>query len=436
MEFLTALPADLVAAADPSARAAAPLLRPADADGKAPTAAMPFELCLALLTTPLPDGESWPAAGKELPVVPLEPVLADAAAGTAPELLPGLLPAAVADAALQARLRFMEPPPTGVATEAAALTLSSIETKPAEVASTTLPGGETTVATDALASLTSGELEPTAALATAEALQGTEPEIASAPAKSALAPSWLEAFTHERRLQRPSSATLADVRAAASSAGTTAAPAGQTPPNFFAAMPVADASQPVRNGLQHIELPKLLAPVPTVGGEGTTIAQPDWLPPATHSGAMSAAASTTALPGTPVDLRSPNGPETFAHRVQWLVDQHVGEAHIKLNPPELGAVDVKISLVDDKTYVQLTTATAAARDELSQSLPRLRELFTVSGLELGGASVHNGRDGHPARHGYGAEAPGSLPFAPFSDDGEDVPAFLPRRTLGRIDLFA
>jgi flagellar hook-length control protein FliK len=120
--------------------------------------------------------------------------------------------------------------------------------------------------------------------------------------------------------------------------------------------------------------------------------------------------------------------------VQWLVDQRVGEAHIKLNPPELGAVDVKVSLVDDKTYVQLTTATAAARDELAQSLPRLRELLTVSGLELGGASVHNGRDGREPGHHHGASVPER--GAAFAELGDEPSRGVPRRVLGRIDIFA
>jgi flagellar hook-length control protein FliK len=311
----------------------------------------------------------------------------------------------------------------------------SIEAPPVEVAAPATRGDQTAAATEALAPPVPGDLELNMALATElAALEGMEPESASAAAKSALAPSWLEAFTHERRMQRPTVAAPADLRAAASAA-TTATSAALTPHSVITAAPPADALQAVLGGTRQIELPKLLATAVAMGGEGTSIAQPDWLPPATQSSAASAAVSA-APPGTPVDLRSPNGPETFAHRVQWLVDQQVGEAHIKLNPPELGAVEVKISLVDDKTYVQLTTATAAAREELSQSLSRLRELFAQSGLELGGASVHNGRDGHSARHGYGADAPDSRPFAPFSDDGEDMPAFLPRRTLGSIDVFA
>jgi len=123
--------------------------------------------------------------------------------------------------------------------------------------------------------------------------------------------------------------------------------------------------------------------------------------------------------GAAIDTRADNWHEALASRVQVLVDQHVGEAHIKLNPPELGAVDIKISLVDDKTFVQLTAANSAARDELTQSLPRLRELLSASGLSLGGASVHGGSAG---QNGGGPAprlvVPAYMPFAGANDEFE------------------
>jgi len=139
--------------------------------------------------------------------------------------------------------------------------------------------------------------------------------------------------------------------------------------------------------------------------------------------------------GAAIDTRADNWHEALASRVQVLVDQHVGEAHIKLNPPELGAVDIKISLVDDKTFVQLTAANSAARDELTQSLPRLRELLSASGLSLGGASVHGGSAG---QNGGGPAprlvVPAYMPFAGANDEFEPRPAAA--RATGRIDLFA
>ncbi len=122
-----------------------------------------------------------------------------------------------------------------------------------------------------------------------------------------------------------------------------------------------------QNAARRAELAKVLLPTSASAiADASGVAQADLLPAAGTAGnAGHAVGRDQAAPGTPVDTRSPTWHEAFASRVQWLVDHDVGEAHIKLNPPELGAVDVKISLVDDKTFVQLTTATAAARDEVS-----------------------------------------------------------------------
>jgi hypothetical protein len=139
-------------------------------------------------------------------------------------------------------------------------------------------------------------------------------------------------------------------------------------------------------------------------------------------------------PPAAVDLGAPRWNEALANRIHFMIDHDVGEARIKLNPPELGALDVKIAMHDDKTYVQLAAASAAARDELTQNLPRLRELLAMSGLNLGGATVSDGG------HGREPKAP-DAPFArtlPASDLGAESSPALPRvaRSTARIDLYA
>jgi flagellar hook-length control protein FliK len=212
-----------------------------------------------------------------------------------------------------------------------------------------------------------------------------------------------------------------------------------------AAVRSADTSTVAPRSLRRGDASHFVAgPVPALA-DAAPAAAAEWLPPVATPGAAApsptAASAPSALPQAPVDTSAPRWHEAFAGRVQWLVDQRVGEARIKLNPPELGAVDVKISLVEDKTYVQLTAATAAARDELAQSLPRLRELFTASGLELGGASVHGGgRGGHAGAGGGGGG------YDPAPRYGADLPALeLPvppergrpgLRAAGAIDVFA
>ena len=162
-------------------------------------------------------------------------------------------------------------------------------------------------------------------------------------------------------------------------------------------------------------------------------------------GAHATAASTAPAPSTAppssgdaIDTNAARWHEALATRIQWLVDHDIGEAKIKLNPPELGALDVKIALQDDKTYVQMVAHSASARDELAQSLPRLRELLSAGGLELGGATVSAG---HDERGAFGSATPQPIArVAAFASAVEDAVPDAPRMRLGAgaavIDTFA
>jgi flagellar hook-length control protein FliK len=227
-----------------------------------------------------------------------------------------------------------------------------------------------------------------------------------------------------------SSAVLADLRTAQLDPAVAPPPIGEI--TDAAARPAQRDSR-----LDVVTLPATTSPSATDTTAAPTTGAA--LAPAhSHSAASPATAPPTTLAGqsTPIDTRADHWHEALASRVQVLVDQHVGEAHIKLNPPELGSVDIKISLVDDKTFVQLTAGSSAARDELTQSLPKLRELLSAGGLSLGGASVHGGSAG---AGGYATASHVGVPaYTPFAFAESDEPeAVRPMRgPAGRIDLFA
>jgi hypothetical protein len=110
---------------------------------------------------------------------------------------------------------------------------------------------------------------------------------------------------------------------------------------------------------------------------------------ATPASESSSASRIAQLPPT-ADVPVPAGPdlpETIAERLQLYVDHQIGHARIKLNPPELGALDVKITMADDRAYVHIVASHAGARDALEAALPKLRALLESTGLELGGADI-------------------------------------------------
>src|SRR5690606_29155809 len=154
---------------------------------------------------------------------------------------------------------------------------------------------------------------------------------------------------------------------------------------------------------------------------------------------VDAAPAARAAPDADAGARPAPGDigESVASRIRIMVDQGAGEARLRLNPPELGSIDVRISVVDDKTFVQLTASHAAGRDALEQSLPRLRELLAAGGLDVGGASVDGGRGGESSHAQSGGGAYAALDDA--VDDRGASPVATPRSAsppAGRVDLYA
>jgi flagellar hook-length control protein FliK len=93
-------------------------------------------------------------------------------------------------------------------------------------------------------------------------------------------------------------------------------------------------------------------------------------------------------------------------RIQWMVGQNIQQAEIKLNPPHLGPLEIKISLQNDQTNVTFVAAQAPTRDALEASIPRLREMLGEVNLNLANVDVgqhQTGESAHDRRASSDAE---------------------------------
>jgi hypothetical protein len=119
------------------------------------------------------------------------------------------------------------------------------------------------------------------------------------------------------------------------------------------------------------------------------------LPSNSSSSSALAAIPTAPMPATDLAApapagQSPNIPGTFPEivdSVRTLSDQKGGEMRLRLNPPELGHLDIKVSVSDEQTYVSITASNSNARDVLEQHIGRLRTLLDAAGLNLADAQV-------------------------------------------------
>ena len=74
-------------------------------------------------------------------------------------------------------------------------------------------------------------------------------------------------------------------------------------------------------------------------------------------------------------------------RLQMMIGQNVQAAEIRLDPPELGALDIKIKITNDVASVNITSAHTQVREALETAVPKLREMFAESGVSLGDVNV-------------------------------------------------
>lgn len=156
-------------------------------------------------------------------------------------------------------------------------------------------------------------------------------------------------------------------------------------------------------------------------------------PPATAGTLQAAAAAPPSVP-IPMAPGRPDWSAAVGQRVLWMISHQTPTAALRLNPPELGPVEVKVRSDDDGVRLSFAAGNAAVREALESAAPRLREMFLAEGLRLENMDIGQ-------RHA--GDGRGEAPAGTASLDGgggEDVDvespagAALPQRA-GLVDCF-
>ena len=63
-----------------------------------------------------------------------------------------------------------------------------------------------------------------------------------------------------------------------------------------------------------------------------------------------------------------------------MLDNQLNGAKLQVNPPQLGPIELQIAVQGDHAQVWMSTHSAATREALESSLPRLREVLGAQGF--------------------------------------------------------
>jgi flagellar hook-length control protein FliK len=140
------------------------------------------------------------------------------------------------------------------------------------------------------------------------------------------------------------------------------------------------------------------------------------------------------------ELRAEVGSREFApalgSQLSVLVRDGIEHAQLKLNPAEMGPIEVRISVDGSQAQVDFSAAQAQTRQALQDAVPALANALRESGLTLTGGGVFE----QPRESRDEASAHGRAPQAPEPHAGDDAlpAAAMPRlpRARGVLDLYA
>jgi len=144
----------------------------------------------------------------------------------------------------------------------------------------------------------------------------------------------------------------------------------------------------------------------------------------------------------PQAVSDPAWGAALGERLIWMAKGDHQMAELKISPPNLGPLEVRLNINHDQASVSFVSHHAAVRDAIESAIPRLREMLAEQSINLVQADVGSGRQQDPGGTGGGAQGMAAAPLgdgdpelglgAPLDDPGATVT----QRGLGLLDLFA
>ncbi|EGQ8142333.1 flagellar hook-length control protein FliK [Vibrio parahaemolyticus] len=139
----------------------------------------------------------------------------------------------------------------------------------------------------------------------------------------------------------------------------------------------------------------------------------------------------------PLQLTKELANEQVTEKVQMMMSKNLKNLDIRLDPPELGRMQIRMTMNNDLANVHFTVTNPQTRDIIEQTLPRLREMLAQQGMQLADSSVQQQSSGQQQsgyaaaeQHGQGTSGRG---FSGQSDENFDADVNLDLNVVSKRD---
>ena len=94
-----------------------------------------------------------------------------------------------------------------------------------------------------------------------------------------------------------------------------------------------------------------------------------------------------------INIVKSDAAKLLQERVSSMLSINNKEAEIRLDPPEMGSMQIRVRSDAEQAQINFVVQNQQAKEALEQSIPRLREMLAQQGLELGESTISYGQSG-------------------------------------------
>jgi flagellar hook-length control protein FliK len=142
----------------------------------------------------------------------------------------------------------------------------------------------------------------------------------------------------------------------------------------------------------------------------------------------------TARVGTPA------WDQSLSQKIVWMSNNAQQTASLTLNPPDLGPLQIVLSVNNDQANATFIAAQPEVRLAIEAAMPKLREMMSDAGIQLGQANVSSGST--PQQNNHQQERPSSNNSQSLNSIDESITLNSAHRStnittgLGLVNTFA
>ena len=94
-----------------------------------------------------------------------------------------------------------------------------------------------------------------------------------------------------------------------------------------------------------------------------------------------------------INIVKSDAAKLLQERVSSMLSINNKEAEIRLDPPEMGSMQIRVRSDAEQAQINFVVQNQQAKEALEQSMPRLREMLAQQGIELGESTISYGQSG-------------------------------------------